>query len=226
MFIHYYMTPEPVTIRDDITVGEASTLIAQHSFRHLPVVDEQMTLRGMVTDRDLRSACPSTILEDVERQEILERVGTRPVNEIMSENLYRISETATIDDALFLFTSHAVGALPVVNTSNQVVGIFSVNDMLLAYRNIFGLAEKGSMLIAVEDSGEKQLFATIANELAEHDIGCNRMVRTPGTMLQDSAAIYLRVNTCNKSLVRRVMEKVGVQLLPADQKYEGGAVHA
>ena len=226
MFIHYYMTPEPVTIREDITVGEANKIVAQHSFRHLPVVDEQMTLCGMVTDRDLRSACPSTILEDGERKQILERVGARPVKEIMSEGLYSLHETATIDDALFLFTSHAVGALPVVNANNQVIGIFSVKDMLHAYRNLFGLAEKGSMLVAVEDSGDKQLLATIARELADHDIGCNRMVRTPGNMPQDSAAVYLRVNTCNKSLLRRVMEKAGVQLLPADQKHQGGAVHA
>ncbi len=61
MFIHYHMTPEPVAMHPEETVAQAIEILEHHSFRHLPVVDEESVLLGMVSDRDLRSALPSTV---------------------------------------------------------------------------------------------------------------------------------------------------------------------
>ena len=180
MFVHYYMTPEPLTIQPDMPVVEAYELLSEHNFRHLPVVDQENTLQGMVTDRDLRSACPSSILQDHERQKIMDRVSSTPVSSIMSREYVSLRAVSTLDDALMLFKSRSIGALPVVDDRNRVVGIFSLNDMMAAYRSLFGLGEKGSMLVSIQDSGEADLLGRLVTALEEAQVAVTRVVRTAG----------------------------------------------
>jgi acetoin utilization protein AcuB len=224
MFVHYYMTPEPLTIFQEVPVDEAYDILQEHHFRHLPVVDNKGVLRGMVTDRDLRSACPSSILTGEERKEVMDKVSGTPVSAIMSEDFVSLQVVSTLDDALLLFTSRSIGALPVVDSSSRVVGIFSLNDMMAAYRSLFGLGEKGSMLIAIQDTGEVDLLSRLVQALEKKKIEFTRLVRSHGTEGREPAAVYLRVNTFNLSSVHKVVENVGLHLLaPGWNEKEGMA---
>ncbi len=224
MFVHYYMTPEPLTIQPDMPVVEAYELLSEHNFRHLPVVDQENTLQGMVTDRDLRSACPSSILQDHERQKIMDRVSSTPVSSIMSREYVSLRAVSTLDDALMLFKSRSIGALPVVDDRNRVVGIFSLNDMMAAYRSLFGLGEKGSMLVSIQDSGEADLLGRLVTALEEAQVAVTRVVRTAGGA-REPAAVYLRVNTFNLASVHRIVEQAGCSLLQPDWKPARGGNH-
>ena len=209
MFVHYYMTQEPLTIHQQIPVLEAFDLLREHHFRHLPVVDDDGVLQGMVTDRDLRSASPSTILKGEERQKIQDRVSATPVSLIMSTDFVSLQMISTLDDALMRFTSRTIGALPVVDSRDRVVGIFSLNDMMAAYRSLFGLGEKGSMLVSIKDTGEPGLLNRLVQLLEAEKIDFTRLVRSSGSEGREPAAIYLRVNTFNLSSVHRVVESAG-----------------
>ena len=46
------MTRRVVTIREDETVWKAITLMVEHGIRHLPVVDEEGNVRGVISARD------------------------------------------------------------------------------------------------------------------------------------------------------------------------------
>ena len=56
MFIHYHMTPEPVAMHPGETVAQAIEILEQHSFRHLPVVDDEGNMIGLVSIGDAVSA--------------------------------------------------------------------------------------------------------------------------------------------------------------------------
>ena len=60
MFVSRSMTQKVVTINKDADILEAKELMEQHQIRHLPVVEPDGLLIGIITDRDLRSALPST----------------------------------------------------------------------------------------------------------------------------------------------------------------------
>jgi len=217
MFVSYYMTPEPLTIAPEMSVVEAAELLRNRSFRHLPVVAENDVLQGMVTDRDLRSACPSSMLEEEERQKILDRVGTLPVRTIMSRDFVSLQPDSTLDDALLCFKTRSIGALPVVDSRERVVGIISLNDMMAAYRSLFGLGEKGSMLVSIEDSGDSDLLSRLVLALEQANITCTRLVRSAGVAGREPAAVYLRVNTFKLSSVHRIIEDAGCTLLLPDR---------
>lgn len=51
-----YMTSAPIAAKPDITVEEAAQIMLENGFRHLPVVDEERQLLGIVSIRDLARA--------------------------------------------------------------------------------------------------------------------------------------------------------------------------
>jgi CBS domain-containing protein len=66
MFIDRSMTKDVIAIGPDTGILEAQSLMAVNRIRHLPVVDGDNTLLGIVTDRDVRSALPSNLLPEAE----------------------------------------------------------------------------------------------------------------------------------------------------------------
>lgn len=51
-----YMTPAPVAVTPDTSVEEGVQIMLEHGFRHLPIVDGERELKGVVSIRDLARA--------------------------------------------------------------------------------------------------------------------------------------------------------------------------
>ncbi|OGQ95109.1 MAG: hypothetical protein A2521_00150 [Deltaproteobacteria bacterium RIFOXYD12_FULL_57_12] len=221
MYIASYMSPSPVTVGPEESIPAVHRLLQEHKFRHLPVVAADKTLVGMVTDRDLRSAFPSTVLCESVRQAALTALAETPVSSIMSTRVTVLTPASTLDDALFLLDRERVGALPVVDASRRVVGVFSVRDLLRAYKELFGVGERGSALVAVFDDGQPHPLTRIARALEEHDVTFTRVIRTEH---EGRARIYLRVKTFNIRAVQTALQAIGFAPelnLPPESSGEG-----
>ena len=208
MFIRNHMTPSPITVTPEKTVAEAFDILQQYTIRHLLVVDEHGVLQGILSDRDLRSARPSSVARSKERQNVEDQVNSTPVSVLMTRDCLSLSPNATLDDALLLFQSRKIGALPVVNEENKVVGVFSTADLMNAYRDLFGLGEKGSMLVSIEDNDDPQAMSKLVKVMEEKQIHFNRLVRTDGTS-KSKAMIFLRIKTYNVRSVYKALEAAG-----------------
>jgi acetoin utilization protein AcuB len=219
MYILTYMKKDPVTVQPETTIAQVKEILASRHFRHLPVVDDSGHLLGMVTDRDIRSAYPSSVITGDQARDEIVKIGQAPVCEIMTWDVVYLTPYATLDDALILLDRQKVGALPVVDESRLVVGIFSIRDLIRAYTQIFGLGERGSALVSVKDDGRPRPLTRIVHTLEEHDIHFNRVVRKKAE--GDGAGpqiITIRVNTMNLRAVHRALEEAGFvidQMRPA-----------
>jgi len=215
MYIAAYMKKPPVTVRPETTIVEVKALLATKHFRHLPVVDENGRLLGMVTDRDIRSAYPSSVVTGKQNKDEMLKIGQSPVCEIMSWDVVFLPPFATLDDALMLLDRQKVGALPVVDENHKVIGIFSIRDLIKAYTLLFGLGERGSALVGVKADGKPRPLTRIVQVLEEHDIHFNRVVRrkddAPGA---SGETITIRVNTMNLRAVHRALEDAGFEIDP------------
>ncbi|HIP40652.1 MAG TPA: CBS domain-containing protein [Desulfocapsa sulfexigens] len=192
MYISRHMTSDPITVSPDMLLPEARSLLNDYHFRHLPVVDAQGMLVGMLTDRDLRSAYPSSVISESERRLVYERVEKTAVSEIMSTDCVSVGTDSTLDDALFLFDRDQLGALPVLE-DGRVIGIFSNRDLNAAYKNLFGVGEKGAVLIGILDDGSSNIMTRVVTLLEKEEIPFTRVLRIHDK--SDGDTIYLRVNT-------------------------------
>jgi acetoin utilization protein AcuB len=121
------MNRDLVTVDKQASLRRARRILDQHRIRHLLVVDEKR-LVGIVTDRDLRQAAPSSKspLTISERQEFMDELK---VLEVMSRKLITASPTTTIREAARVMVREKIGCLPVVD-GNQLVGIVTQTDLL------------------------------------------------------------------------------------------------
>ena len=131
MYIAASMTPDPLCLHPEMSLLAGAGLFSGKSFRHFPVTDAADRLVGMVSDRDLRSAFPSTALNPLAApgpaRAPRRRCGS---TSIMSRPAITLPREATLDDALLLFDRHSIGALPVVDHDERLVGIITVRDVL------------------------------------------------------------------------------------------------
>lgn len=146
------MTEKVVTVGTDADLFDAKEKMETHRIRHLPVVDEENRLLGIVTDRDLRSAMPYELFKGGDMERARASVSTKTVGDVMTPDPFTISPLDTIQDALLLIQEKRVGAFPVVDDQGRLRGILSVRDLLRAFTNVLGIGEPGTLLgILVEE---------------------------------------------------------------------------
>lgn len=208
MYIASYMTREPLTIGPATPLPQARELLQSRNFRHLPVVDEQGRLLGVITDRDIRSAYPSSLLPEEQRQQILAGISSTTAERIMATELSTLSPASTLDDALLIFQRRKVGAIPVVDDDGRVAGIFSVRDLLKAYGAVFGLGEKGSALVEIHDQEGPETLERLIRVLVEHKIHFTRLVRA-----REERLIHVRVNTYNIRQLHKTLTEAGLEVV-------------
>lgn len=152
MFIDRSMTKDVVTVGPDDEIATARSLMVRHRIRHLPVVVENDVLVGIVTDRDIRSAMPSMVLSETEKEDEGRRLAVLKVKDIMTRNPVTISPAQTLQDAILMMQRLKVGAFPVVDHEGRLKGIISIRDLMRAFANVLGLEEPGALIgIVVEN---------------------------------------------------------------------------
>ena len=166
MFVSETMNTNLVSITPETKLSEVRTLMKDNNFRHLPVVDKDGKLIGIVTDRDMRDASPSSLLSEEEYQRTLDRVMEHTVSRIMTKDPLTISVYFTLQDTLMVMGSRKVGALPVVDEDGYLKGIMSTRDLLKAFVNVMGIGEPGTLLCILvnEESGQLKKIVDIVTE--------------------------------------------------------------
>jgi IMP dehydrogenase len=109
------MIADPVTLDETATVGDALDNMARHKIGGIPVVDENLTLKGIVTNRDLR----------------FEKDMARPVTEVMTiKNLVTVGTDTKFEEAEGILQQHKIEKLPVVSSDGKLVGLITYKDLI------------------------------------------------------------------------------------------------
>lgn len=125
--VSQWMTKSVVTVKPQDTLRHARELMAKHRINQLPVVVNDK-LVGIVTDRDIRDAYPSS-LRLFRGRDIDEFGESYTVEEVMTYNVIAISPQTSIREAAQRMRKQRFGALPVVE-GNKLVGIITRSDLL------------------------------------------------------------------------------------------------
>jgi len=210
-FMREKINRNPVTIGPEASFYEARALIHDKGIRHLPVVEKENRLVGIVTDRDIREAAPSdaTLLSV---QELHYLLGKLKVSSFMTakEKLITITPDTLIEEAVQLMHDNKIGCLPVLE-GDKLYGIFTETDALAHLVDIFGFKEKGTRLtIALEDKPGTML--EVLEVMKKLNINIISVV-TPSFMVEGKRIAALRIRTENYKDVVVELEKKGFVVL-------------
>lgn len=117
MKIQDIMTPNPITLRPDITVGEAAIIFVEHKIDGAPVVDDNGVLIGLFTKSHIYRVVNG------------DRNFDRPVGQMMTTQLW----TGHPEDKFGDVVNATVPRLPVVDEQGRVVGICTRGDIAKAF---------------------------------------------------------------------------------------------
>jgi CBS domain-containing protein len=132
MHVKDYMQEIIITISPNDLLSTARRIMNELFIRHLPVVLEGKRLVGILTDRDLRQAIPSSgmYLTDHERNNALHAMT---VSDIMTRQVYTVSPNTTLLEAATTFLEHKFDCLPVVDEEGLLKGLITVSDFVRVY---------------------------------------------------------------------------------------------
>ncbi|MGD9503939.1 MAG: CBS and ACT domain-containing protein [Syntrophobacteraceae bacterium] len=211
MFIDKSMTRKVIAVHPETSILEARDIMVDRRIRHIPVVDEDNTLLGIVTDRDLRTALPSPLLMDPEANQLRERIARLKIRDIMTKDVVTISPTSTLEDALLLMQKMRVGAFPVVDRQKKLLGIISTRDLLRAFINVLGLEEPGTLLgILAEDKlGQMK---RIVDAISEEKVSFGSIL-VARHWEEGKRAVFPYLLTNNVAPIKKKLEMLGFELL-------------
>ena len=128
------MIYDPVTIRRGSTVKDALELMHDYHIGGIPVVDDDNTLVGIVTNRDLR----------------FERRMDKKIDEVMTkENLVTTHQQTDLVAAAQILQENKIEKLPVVDKNNRLVGLITYKDITKAKDKPMACKdEKGRLRVA------------------------------------------------------------------------------
>ena len=119
------MTPFPHTVNIDDRISEAVALMREHDFRHLPVV-EHGTLRGVISERDVRTATASAAAGSAAHLR---------VRDVFHDDAYTVEADAPLDRVAAAMAERHVGSA-LVTKAGKLVGVFTGTDACRALAQV------------------------------------------------------------------------------------------
>jgi acetoin utilization protein AcuB len=124
---------EVVSARPTDRVRDAIRTLEDLEIRHLPIVDDDGSLMGMISDRDLREY-RVPLLDEIDDPDRADDLLDTALSEVMSADVVSVDVFEDLRAAVDLMLEYRVGAVPVVE-GDELVGILSYVDVLRAARD-------------------------------------------------------------------------------------------
>lgn len=132
MLVNQIMTRNVQTVFADDTLGLISKILNEVSFHHLPVVDSNNVLVGIISDRDVLRNLSPFLGTDFER-DCDRGLTNQSAAEIMSPNPVTIRESTRIEAASISLLDNNFSCLPVVDEDGKLDGLLTWKDILNYY---------------------------------------------------------------------------------------------
>ena len=134
---------DPIFISPDATVAEADALMGEYKISGIPVVDEDMSLIGIITNRDMR------FITDMSSLKVKEVMTSAP--------LITAKEGITLEEAAKVLQKSKVEKLPIVDDNNKLKGLVTIKDILKKERYPNANKDKYGRLVVGAAIGVGQL---------------------------------------------------------------------
>lgn len=125
MTLDMIMSTDLITVTQEDNLATVRMLMHDNRIHHVPVVDGQDKLVGLVTLTDVLAATDSVLRDEESRI----HPNDIRVKDVMKRDLATIDEHASLRQAALFIEKHKIGCLPVV-TKGKLRGIVTDTDFV------------------------------------------------------------------------------------------------
>lgn len=146
MIVEEIMKTELYTLQSHNTVGDAVRLMREKRIRHLPIINNEQQVVGILTDHDIKNALPSCL-----REEPNSNMYDAQIEDVMIKNPVIGHPLDFVEEVALTFYENKISCLPIVS-GGQLIGIVTTTDVLYRYIELTGANQPASKLdIRVSD---------------------------------------------------------------------------
>jgi len=201
MIIGRVMTKNPIYTHPDASINEVRSLMIKEKIGHLPVLDKNKNLVGLMAKKDLLKAGPSpaTSLDMYEISYLLSRIT---VKDVMEKTVITATENEVVEEAARIMADKRIGCLPVMR-DKLIVGIITDTDLFNVFVNAFGARHQGVRVTCSIKDKPGQL-AKLSQAIAEKQGNIVAFITSEGDDLS-SRRVTIKVSGIEKAEVENII---------------------
>lgn len=206
MLVYERMSRHPMTVTPDTPVEAALKRMREEKVRRFPVVNNEGTLLGIVSDKDLLYAAPSpaTSLSIYELHYLYSRIVIR---QVMTKKVFTVDENEPLEEAARIMVDNKIGGLPVMR-EGKLVGIITETDIFKTFMEMMGARDQGVRLtlLCPDQRGELAALTSAVMESGGNVVSLGTFWGEDAT----TAIITMKVSGAGKD---EILEKVKPHVL-------------
>jgi len=139
-----------IVIQSNATLAQAGSTLLKHQIHHLPVVNNEGAVVGLVTESDLRLAAESPLWHN--SGEVVEKLSKKSVADIIRPNVETVTLSETILAVVKILRVRNTNGLVVIDSeeTKKVVGVITRTDILDEFIRLLEPTNPDDPLIAFQ----------------------------------------------------------------------------
>ncbi|MBW6520406.1 MAG: CBS and ACT domain-containing protein [Desulfoarculaceae bacterium] len=152
MLIKDWMATTILTVDANTSVMRATRTMKENNIRRLPVLSHGK-LAGIITDRDLKDASPSS-KADMDIHEMYYLLSEMKVKDVMTGSPVCLKKDDTLEKAALVMLGEKISGLLIVDDNDNLVGLLSESDVLRGFIHATGIQDGAyQFVIDMSDAG-------------------------------------------------------------------------
>ncbi len=210
MIVEEIMKTNVITLTQNHSINDAYKLMLHHKIRHLPIVNENKgkKLLGIISDRDIRDALPSVLIDSNEQRNVLEK----PIKMIMKTNIITGHPLDFVEEIGLVFYKHRISCLPIIK-EDRLVGILTKSDLLYTLVELTGAHQPSSQIEIKAPNRAGVLSEMMTSVFLKRKANILSILIYPCKQDEKYKMIVLRVQTINPTHLIADLKQAGYEVL-------------
>ncbi len=206
MLVEEIMKKEVITLTKTATIAEALKLLHENRIRHIPIVDDNYYVIGIVSDRDVRDASPSILNKDADHNEL-----ENEIQSIMTQDVITVHPLDFVEEIARVFYDEEFACLPVVR-DNKLVGMITEKDMLQTFIQLTGTNLQSSQ-IEIKVPHKPGILPEVAAIFGARKTNITSVLIYPYNNDPNFKILVFRIQTMNPMPVVQDLREAGYDLM-------------
>ncbi|MEH7544259.1 acetoin utilization protein AcuB [Bacillus sp. AFS076308] len=206
MIVEEIMKTDVAVLFPADTIADAIRLMDKRKIRHIPIVDQDWHLQGLITVAKISEATPS-IFHANEHPEDLKK----PLETIMEKNVITGHPLDFVEEAAGLFYEHKISCIPIIH-DGKLVGIVTETDLLRTMVELTGAHQPGSQ-IEIKVPNLAGVLSDITTVIKKKNANILSVLVYPDKKDDHYKILVLRVQTMNPTALIQDLKQAGHQVL-------------
>lgn len=203
------MKKEVISADPTMPVYKAIELMDKNRIRHLPIIDENSYLIGIISDRDLRDVKPSIFENNNEKFHNL------PVSKVMITDMITAMPDDFVEEAAHTMIENKISCLP-VETDGKLEGIISETDLLHTLVRLTG-ANLPTSRLEVEVPNETGKLAEVSSIISDHQLNIQSALVYQSFETNEKKILVFRIQSLNMRPLLNTLKKKRYEVIwPVD----------